>query len=125
MPCHWPFTGLVRVRGELLNHPEGDVYRGLLMQAWLLFDAVDCCFRLRPTGGSFWTNRAEARGQLVTISFANIATELSVGGSCTKFRVVSRETGPEARFALLFLFFLVIAAGGFSKQNQNTHTHTK
>ena len=56
---------IIRVRGSsnrLTNHPGGDVCRGLLMHAGLLF--VVCCCRRRLTG-SFWTNRAEAHGQLV------------------------------------------------------------
>ena len=58
----------------LTNYPGGDVCRGLLMHAGLLLllllfvvvvVVVVCCCRRRPTGGSLWTNRAEAHGQLV------------------------------------------------------------
>ena len=51
----------------LTNHPGGDVYRGLLMHAGLLLLLLlllFCC-RRRLTGGSFWTNRAEAHCRLV------------------------------------------------------------
>jgi len=69
--------GVVRVRGRpngLTNHPRGDVDRGLLMHAGLLLFVV-CCRRL--AGRSFWTNRAQAPGQLVLSPTRLPATELS------------------------------------------------
>ena len=45
-------------------------------------------------------------GCSVTNEAPRAATELSFGGSGTKFRVVSRGGGPEARFALFLCFFV-------------------
>ena len=48
---------------ERINEPPlGRCLQGAVDAPWVV---VVCCCCRRPTGGSFWTNRAEAHGQLV------------------------------------------------------------
>ena len=96
--------GVVGARGRpdgLTNHPEGDVDKGLLMRAGLLLLFVVCC-RRRLAGRSFWTNRAQAPGQLVLSPTGPPAAELSLGALKANRRVLSIPPGPRARFALFF-----------------------
>ena len=48
----------------IFKHPWLRCLQGAADARWIV--VCCCCRRLRrPTGGSFWTNRAEAHGQLV------------------------------------------------------------
>ena len=49
---------------ERINEPPwGRCQQGAVDARWVVVVVVVVC--CRPTGGSFWTNRAEAHGQLV------------------------------------------------------------